>query len=87
VAPHRFIIACGDANDYLTRLRWSIWGPTVAIGRGEEWVNNCVPNCASGRFFHRHVQVLLWRIRRLHRHVHGLFRFTRLTVGHQTHIV
>ena len=87
VRPRKFIITCADANDYLTRLTWSTWGPRVALGRGVEWVNNCSPNCASGKFFHRNARVVFWRVRRVHHHHHWVFRFTRLTVGHETHIL
>ena len=88
VYPRRFVITCADANDSLAGLRWSNWGPTRAFGRGVEWTNNCTPNCASGKFLHRHVRVVFWRIRPVHqRHRHGLFRFTRLSIGHRTHIL
>ncbi len=87
IRPHRFIIACADGNAYLAGLLWFNWGPATAFGYGVEWVNSCMPSCVGGRFRHHHAQVLLWRVRRVHghHHDHGLYRFTRLTVGHVTY--
>jgi hypothetical protein len=82
IRPRRFIITCADANTSLAKLRWFTWGPTTALGRGVEWVNNCTPNCAHGRLLHRNVKVLFWRVKPAPRHQ---FRFTRLTAGHQTY--
>ena len=87
IRPHSFVITCADRNDYLRRLRWSVWGPSAAFGRGVEWLNNCTPNCVGGKFIRHNVQVVFWRPGRIYRRHHAVFRFTRLTVGHVTHIL
>jgi len=31
-------------------LHWSSWTANQAVGGGAVWLDNCTPNCASGRF-------------------------------------
>jgi hypothetical protein len=50
VRPAKVTIACGDANFYLDRLRWSSWGAKRATAAGTAHVKDCTPNCAAGRF-------------------------------------
>jgi hypothetical protein len=38
----------GAANDDLTNITWSTWGPATASGTGQGYVNNCTPDCAEG---------------------------------------
>jgi hypothetical protein len=35
---------------YFGAIRWSSWTANVATGSGDEWVNQCVPNCAEGSY-------------------------------------
>ncbi|MEU7058050.1 hypothetical protein [Streptomyces sp. NPDC046197] len=48
--PHDFILACGDGNSRLASLHWSQWGSRSATARGFNFVNDCKPYCAAGRF-------------------------------------
>jgi hypothetical protein len=50
VRPRKIIVACGDANFYFTKLRWSSWGPKQAVANGTATVNDCKPYCAAGHF-------------------------------------
>ena len=50
VRPTDFMLACGDGNSRLTSLHWSQWGPTKAVAKGTNWVNDCKPYCAAGKF-------------------------------------
>jgi len=84
IRPRTFVIACADRNRFLNRLRWLTWGPRRASGRGVEWVNTCTPTCVNGRFRHRRVRVVFWRVMPV-RPVRGLFYFSRLTVNHRTY--
>ncbi|MGW2812242.1 hypothetical protein [Streptomyces sp. NPDC001415] len=59
VRPSSYLIACGDGNNGLVSLRWTQWGPTSAVGRGLDKVNDCVPYCAAGRFHSYPVTVRL----------------------------
>ncbi|WUJ18519.1 hypothetical protein OHS70_33110 [Streptomyces sp. NBC_00390] len=61
VRPADFLLACGDGNNRLTELQWSSWGPTSAVARGLDVVNDCQPYCAAGKFHSYPVTVRLDR--------------------------
>jgi len=48
VRPDSYVITCADANDQLTGLRWTRWGPNIASGTGQETMNDCTPTCVAG---------------------------------------
>jgi hypothetical protein len=50
VRPGSIILACGDGNFRLERMRWTAWGTAIARGTGLAELNDCTPNCAAGRF-------------------------------------
>ncbi|MER5935387.1 hypothetical protein [Streptomyces sp. NPDC002054] len=50
VRPKEYLLACGDGNNQLVRLRWENWGPRTATAVGTDMVNDCRPYCAAGRF-------------------------------------
>jgi hypothetical protein len=50
IRPADFVLACGDGNSRLTSLRWSHWGTASARAVGVNWLNDCKPYCAAGRF-------------------------------------
>lgn len=50
VRPHREIIACADANWYLTDIHWVRWASSAAVGRAVDHLNACSPDCADGTF-------------------------------------
>ncbi|MCX5192513.1 hypothetical protein OOK31_01175 [Streptomyces sp. NBC_00249] len=50
VRPEEYLLACGDGNNQLVRLRWDSWGPRTATATGTDMVNDCRPYCAAGRF-------------------------------------
>lgn len=77
VRPGDFLLACGDGNNRLTELRWSSWGPTSAVGRGLDVVNDCQPYCAAGTFHSYPVTVKLDRPETWQKHPE-LQHFTRL---------
>lgn len=51
--PRRAILACADANLYVTGLRYSSYGSRQAKATGLFHLNDCTPDCAGGRF-HKH---------------------------------
>ena len=57
-------------------LKWRNWTATGGHGTGFNWVNNCKPDCADGRFTLYPVKLHVWRPR----HVGGHFILTRMTV-------
>jgi hypothetical protein len=60
VRPSSFILACADANDYLTKLSWTSWGPHLASAVGTQEENDCIPYCAAGHFHAYPVDVIFW---------------------------
>jgi hypothetical protein len=78
VRPSWFILTCADAGDDLSGLHWVSWGSSSAFGTGTEQVNDCTPNCASGKFVDYPVLVALWRPGALPGHP-GQHYFTRIT--------
>ncbi|MFF1835544.1 hypothetical protein ACFVXE_15245 [Streptomyces sp. NPDC058231] len=61
VRPGTFLIACGDGNSILVKMRWSEWKQNVASGSGLNVVNDCLPYCAAGKFHSYPVTVRLDR--------------------------
>ncbi|GHB51835.1 hypothetical protein GCM10010347_22080 [Streptomyces cirratus] len=61
VRPDEYLLACGDGNNRLVKLRWETWGPRTATATGTDMVNDCRPYCAAGRFHAYPVTVTLSR--------------------------
>ncbi|MFE2480605.1 hypothetical protein [Streptomyces sp. NRRL F-2747] len=59
VRPREYLLACGDGNNRLIRLRWDSWGRRTATATGIDMVNDCTPYCAAGRFRAYPVKVTL----------------------------
>ncbi|MBV7700128.1 hypothetical protein [Streptomyces sp. TRM70350] len=57
--PAEFMLACGDGNSRLASLEWSRWDGHAAVAKGVNWVNDCKPYCAAGRFHSYAVTVRL----------------------------
>jgi hypothetical protein len=62
IRPSNYLIACGDGNNGLVSLHWTQWGPTSAVARGLDMVNDCQPYCAAGKFHSYPVTVRLDRV-------------------------
>jgi len=54
------------------KINWTSWTQTQATGTGDEWLDNCRPDCATGRYSAYPVKLHAYRPR------DG--RFTRLTI-------
>lgn len=66
VMPSRYVISCADANSYLAGLSWRVWGwRNTAYGHGTNWINDCTPTCAKGKFHGYQVLAVLWQSRPL----------------------
>lgn len=76
--PSRYLLACGDGNNYLVSLHWSQWGTTTARAVGTDVANDCVPYCAAGHFHDYPVVISLDEVQPWVGHP-GVERFTRLT--------
>ena len=79
VHPRQYILACGDANAYLTGLHWAAWGSSSAFAAGISTFNDCTPACKSGHFLRFPMLAALWRAKPLPGHA-GQRYFTRLTI-------
>ncbi|PZG82804.1 hypothetical protein C1I97_35080 [Streptomyces sp. NTH33] len=77
--PDAFILACGDGNSRLSSLRWSQWNGRSAVAKGLNFVNDCKPYCAAGRFHPYPVIVRLDRPEPWKKRPHTQ-RFTRLSL-------
>jgi hypothetical protein len=60
VRPGTFYFFC-DGSGAFTGLRWSTWNASVATATGVQYVDNCEPNCAHGKWSHRTVDLIFWR--------------------------
>jgi hypothetical protein len=61
--PRSIIVACGDGNLQLLRLRWSGWTTKVATAAGVFHWNDCKPACYLGHFHSRSgAHVKLFRV-------------------------
>jgi hypothetical protein len=83
VAPKGFVVACADGNTYLQKITWSNWGARRAHGTGQLWANECVPNCASGKFVHEPAAVTLTRL--AERHGRWDYGYITVTPSHPNH--
>jgi hypothetical protein len=79
VRPRQYILACGDANAYLTGLHWAAWGSASAFVAGISTFNDCTPTCKAGHFLRFPMLAALWRAEPLTGHA-GQRYFTRLTI-------
>ena len=59
VRPASIVMACGDGNFYVTRIRWTRWTAHSAAGTGTGHLNDCRPDCADGHFHAYRVAVTL----------------------------
>jgi hypothetical protein len=64
VKPATIVLFCGDAGQYLTKLRWSRWGGRTAVARGTFNEKTCDPFCAAGGVRQEYATVHLFDARR-----------------------
>lgn len=75
VRPGSYILACGDGNAFITRMRWASWGGQAAFGSGTYTFRVFT----AGRNVSFPVLAALWRVQALPGHS-GTHYFTRLTL-------
>jgi hypothetical protein len=53
------IVYSGDGSQFFAgpkghkragKLHWTTWNGTEALGTGYQWIDNCSPSCANGKF-------------------------------------
>ena len=77
VRPGEFDIFC-DGSGSIIHLNWSSWNTSMATATGVEYVDNCVPNCASGKFSHQNVDLIFWDSKPVKGHK-GHYGYTKMT--------
>jgi hypothetical protein len=77
VRPAQFVLSCADGNWSLSGLHWRTWGAT-GYATGTTVINDCVPNCALGKFYRFPVSVVVWRPQPLPHHP-GVQYFSRVS--------
>lgn len=75
--PKAVVLACGDANFGIRKLRWKNWGEPAAQATGVAYANDCKPYCAAGRF-HTYKAVL---VARGHRVCHGVPSYAAVRIS------
>jgi hypothetical protein len=81
--PKRIIIACGDGNLVLTKMRYKTWTAHEATGSGTMYVNECEPDCASGKWATTYTHFTLDRTKKVGKHDQP--RFSRLVAVYPHH--
>lgn len=76
--PRDFGLSC-DGSDSLIRLRWARWALRGASGHGAEALNDCLPDCANGKFRFYPVHVNFWGTAPVAGHP-GEVRYTHYTL-------
>ncbi len=59
IRPELIFIGCATSADRLEDITWAKWSATAAYGLAEQYINNCIPNCADGTFTTAQLKVLL----------------------------
>jgi hypothetical protein len=64
----------------LGKIRWLEFNRNEALGHGYIWLNNCIPYCAAGSFYHYQARIRAADVRNNHyQHMVVIYRFH----GHQ----
>ena len=74
--PKSIVVACADANNQLTHIKWQTYGTRAASGTATAKVNDCNPNCVTGKVRNFPAVVTLTRPKKCGK---GVTQFTRLT--------
>jgi hypothetical protein len=61
--PSSIVLACADDGVRVEDLTWAYWTATGARGQGTLLENQCVPNCADGKFAKYPVTVALFGVK------------------------
>lgn len=57
--PESLTQFCADAGNGVTKIKWSSWTSTRAVGTGSFYVKLCDPNCADGKVVWSKAKVVL----------------------------
>jgi hypothetical protein len=57
--PAEVTTSCADFGNAISNIEWKTWTATGAVGTGIYLINNCEPNCASGKVSKSPVRISL----------------------------
>jgi hypothetical protein len=77
--PASYILTCGDGGTGIEGMRWTSWTAGLASGYGTFYQNDCVPDCAAGKFIRYPVLAAFWGSAAVPGHP-GDRRYTELTL-------
>jgi hypothetical protein len=66
----------GGAGNKVGKLHWTVWNSTEGLGTGYNWINNCNPSCANGKYAKYPVTLKVYQPKKQSK----FFIFTRLKV-------
>jgi hypothetical protein len=46
----QFFAGNKEGSKKIGKLHWTTWNGTEALGTGYQWIDNCNPSCANGKF-------------------------------------
>ncbi len=59
--PHSFLLSA-DGTFGIGKVRWKGYGDATATATGRGFANDCIPNCAEGRFSHPQAMLRLAKV-------------------------
>ncbi|HEY0933102.1 MAG TPA: hypothetical protein VGD91_05085 [Trebonia sp.] len=74
------ITLSADGSRYVNSLTWDSWGGAQATSEGTLYVNDCQPDCASGKFTGYLAQVTLAGLTPYGKRSSGLEAYASITV-------
>jgi hypothetical protein len=79
IRPAYYVIACGDGNAWWQKVTWDSWGASIAVGRGQIVINDCIPYCFEGHF---HAYPLTVRVSHLRQTPESGVLYERFTLSY-----
>jgi hypothetical protein len=79
--PKTITISCGDGADVLKGLKWTSWTATKASGHGTDYVNQCRPDCVSGKIKKTPATITLSKPIKCSSVKHKVFKTARLALS------
>jgi hypothetical protein len=79
VKPSSYLTYCADGNDTYAKMNWTSWTPQEASATSVLGVNDCTPNCASGKTQDYTALNILWGSTAVKGHP-GELAYTHMTI-------
>jgi len=66
----------GSSGKKVGKIHWTVWNGTEGLGTGYNWINNCEPSCANGKYSKYPITLKAYQPKKQSK----FFIFTRLKV-------